>query len=420
MTTVFQSPAELASAVGKPLGKSDWLTITQDRIDRFAEATGDHQWIHVDPTRAAQGPFGRTIAHGYLTQSLVNYFLPQIVEVRGISMGINYGADRVRFPAPDPRHRGDRGQRASRLRDRHDQPLLPGREEAVMKFWQVLSFTDPEQLVALARTAEEAGFHGVLLSDHLFYPEKLRSRYPYSPDGKPGFDAATVFPDVWTSIAAMATATTRLHFSTLVFVLPLRQPLEVAKTLGTLSLLTGGRVALGCGAGWIREEFDQLGVDFATRGRRFDEMIAVLRAIWRGGMVEHHGEFFDFDRLQISPAPRAPLPIWVGGVSAPALRRAARLGDGWLGTGHDPAEVPALLGRLRELRAQAGRASEPFETIVPLLTPPDVDVLRRLSEAGMTSATAWPFSYTLPPDATLAQKQDALLRYGESVIARMR
>jgi acyl dehydratase len=102
MTTRFESPAELQTAIGKPLGKSDWLEITQKRIDQFAEATGDHQWIHVDPARAAQGPFKKTIAHGYLTQSLVSHFLPQIVEVHGISMGINYGADRLRFPAPVP------------------------------------------------------------------------------------------------------------------------------------------------------------------------------------------------------------------------------------------------------------------------------------------------------------------------------
>ena len=88
--------------MGKNLGSSDWLEITQKRIDLFAEATGDHQWIHVDPERAKDGPFGTTIAHGYLTQSLVNYFLPQIVEVRGIKMGVNYGADRLRFPAPVP------------------------------------------------------------------------------------------------------------------------------------------------------------------------------------------------------------------------------------------------------------------------------------------------------------------------------
>jgi acyl dehydratase len=102
MATVFRNPSELESAVGRQLGKSAWLEISQERIDQFADATGDHQWIHVDPERAKNGPFGRCIAHGYLTQSLVNFFLPQIVEVQGISMGVNYGADRLRFPAPVP------------------------------------------------------------------------------------------------------------------------------------------------------------------------------------------------------------------------------------------------------------------------------------------------------------------------------
>jgi acyl dehydratase len=102
MPTVFATPKDLLTAVGKPLGASDWLEIRQDRIDGFADATGDHQWIHVDPERAKSGPFGRTIAHGYLTLSLVNCFLPQIVEVRGVSMGVNYGCDKVRFPAPVP------------------------------------------------------------------------------------------------------------------------------------------------------------------------------------------------------------------------------------------------------------------------------------------------------------------------------
>jgi len=99
MPTIFQHPSELAAAVGQHLGYSDWLEITQDRVNRFADATGDHQWIHVDPERAKHGPFGGTIAHGYLTMSLVNLFLPQIMAVRGISMGINYGADKLRFPS---------------------------------------------------------------------------------------------------------------------------------------------------------------------------------------------------------------------------------------------------------------------------------------------------------------------------------
>ena len=100
MATVFNTPAELKAAVGKHLGSSDWLTITQERINQFADATGDHQWIHVDPERAKTGPFGACIAHGYLTLSLVNMFLPQIVDVRGVRMGVNYGCDKVRFPAP--------------------------------------------------------------------------------------------------------------------------------------------------------------------------------------------------------------------------------------------------------------------------------------------------------------------------------
>jgi len=129
MTTVFETPSELAGAVGKDLGTSEWLEITQDRIDLFADATGDHQWIHVDPERAKDGPFGACIAHGYLTQSLVNHFLPQIVEVRGISMGVNYGADRLRFPAPVPV--------GSRIRGRGElvsaEPTKDGAVQAVVR-----------------------------------------------------------------------------------------------------------------------------------------------------------------------------------------------------------------------------------------------------------------------------------------------
>ena len=102
MGTVFATPDELLEAVGRDLGRSDWMTVDQDRIDLFAEATGDHQWIHVDAERAAAGPFGATIAHGYLTLSLISRLVPQIIRVKGISMGINYGANRIRFPHPVP------------------------------------------------------------------------------------------------------------------------------------------------------------------------------------------------------------------------------------------------------------------------------------------------------------------------------
>ena len=102
MAQVFNSAAAVLQAVGQDLGTTDWLSISQERIQTFADATGDHQWIHVDPERARQGPFGTTIAHGYLTLSLANLFLPQLVQYEGLKMGVNYGCDKVRFPAPEP------------------------------------------------------------------------------------------------------------------------------------------------------------------------------------------------------------------------------------------------------------------------------------------------------------------------------
>jgi len=289
-----------------------------------------------------------------------------------------------------------------------------------VRFWQVASFAEPEQLTGVARAAEEAGFHGVLLSDHLFFPGRLESRYPYSEDGKPGFDGTTPFPEPWAAICAMAAVTTRLRFGTLVTILPLRHPLEVAKLVGTAAVLSGGRVALGVGAGWIREEFDALGVPFAGRGRRMDECIDVLRKLWTGEMIEHHGECFTIPPAQMSPAPREPVPILVGGLSPAALRRAATRGDGWIGTGQTPDQAAGILGTLRGLRAEAGRSDAPFESIVPLVVPPEVDTLRRLEAGhGMTSTTAWPFLYTLGPSSTLAQKRDAMLRFGDEVIAKV-
>ncbi len=285
-----------------------------------------------------------------------------------------------------------------------------------MKFWQSLSFTETDQLVALSKICEEVGFHGALVSDHVFFPEKIDSKYPYSEDGSPPFTAETEWPEPWAAIAAMSTATTRLRFSTAVYLASLRHPLLVAKAVGTAALLSDGRVALGVGAGWIEEEFTQLGQDFHTRGRRLDEMIEVLKKVWAGGMVEHHGEFTDFDRLQMSPAPPEPIPIYVGGVSPAALRRAAR-NDGWLGAGCHPAEVPALLERLRSLRKENGLESEPFETIVAVTAPPDVDLFRRLADAGATAMISYPWAFSIGPGSSLDAKRQALERYGNEFIA---
>ncbi len=287
---------------------------------------------------------------------------------------------------------------------------------AAVKFWQSLSFAEPDQLVALARIAEEVGFDGVLMSDHLFFPKTLESSYPYSEDGVPVFTAETPFPDALLTIAAMASVTTRLRFSTIVYILPLRHPLEVAKQCATLAILSNNRFALGVGSGWMKEEFETLGIEFKQRGRRYDEMLEVMRRLWTDGEVEYHGAHFDFDALAMQPQPSRPVPIYIGGASAPALRRAARVGDGWIGPGSAPEDVPGLLERIGLLRSEYGRDDRAFENFVPLAAAPDLDLFKRMQDAGVDSTVSYPFNYALGPASSLDDKRRVLELFAENFI----
>ena len=259
-----------------------------------------------------------------------------------------------------------------------------------MRFWQALTWAETEQLPELAEIAEELGFDGVLLSDHAFVPRDPRSRYPYSPDGTPSFTGASEYPDVWVLLGAIATRTRRLRLATSVFVLPLRHPTLVAKAAASLAVLSAGRFALGVGVGWDEDHYQVLGVDFASRGRRADECIEVLRKLWQPGWVEHRGEFFSFPAIRQSPAPREPVPIWVGGHSPAALRRGC------------------------------GRDHAPFETLLGLSTPPDLDAFRRLEESGMTSGVSYPFRYALGERSSLDAKRRAMEAFAERILLPMR
>ena len=282
-------------------------------------------------------------------------------------------------------------------------------------------YASPDDWVELTRVAEAAGFDQVSLSDHVFYPDKLGSSYPYSESGRPIFPPDTQWPDVWVMTGAMASVTERIAFSTHVYVLPARNPFIVAKAVGTAAHLSGGRVLLGVGAGWMREEFVQLEQPFERRGARMEEQIEVLRTLWRGGMVEHHGEFYDFDRLEMAPAPAQPVPILIGGHSETALRRAARVGDGWMGVYYGVDELIPIVERLQGYRAEYGTAERPFEiqaSVVDRL--PSPEVCAQLEQVGVTTliTSAW-----MMEGLQFASRDDnvrALERFGETYIAPLR
>lgn len=289
-----------------------------------------------------------------------------------------------------------------------------------MNFVLNVAYTPVGQLGALARACDDAGFDGMALSDHLFHPERLETPYPYTPDGAPRWQPFTDWPDPWVTIGALAAVTERLRFLTSIYVLPLRNPLQVAKTVATAAALSGGRVVLGVGVGWMREEFRALEQSFERRGRRADEMIEVLRKLWqRDGYVEHHGEFFDFDRLEMRPAPPEPVPIWVGGLSPAALRRAARLGDGWISDVHSSDELAATVRRLRELRDDSPRAGQPLAVLGAASDAYTIDGYRRLEDAGVTHVQTLPWTLYRLRGATLEERLEGVARFGQDVIAKM-
>jgi probable F420-dependent oxidoreductase len=285
-----------------------------------------------------------------------------------------------------------------------------------MKFWQMLTWCEPEQMVELARIAEDCGFEGVMTADHAFFPQQLRADYPYSEDGMPPLDETSYYPDVFVSTMAMAAATTRLKFSCAVYVLPIRHPVEVAKASAALALFSADRFVLGAGLGWMREEYEVYGVDWRGRGRRADEYLAILRRLWAGGWVEHHGEAFDFDPLTIKPAAPQGVPIFWGGASKPALRRAAASCEGWIGAGNTVAETPALLADLKQFRDQAGMPWDGFETVIGLSDGNDVEALKLLEEQGMTAGVSPPYRFVLGDSSSLDAKRAMMERFAEEFI----
>ncbi len=289
-----------------------------------------------------------------------------------------------------------------------------------MQFWSGTAFMDPLEAVPVAKMLDEAGYDGMLCSDHMIYPRELSSPYPDSPTGKPGWSPDTAWPDCWVLIGAMAAVTRRLRFSNAVYVAPARPLLEVAKLVATASVLSEGRVSLAAGVGWMREEYAQMGQDFGNRGKRLDEMIRALRELWRGGWVSWSGEYYQVPEMMIEPHPPAPVPILCGGESEAALRRAALLCDGWVGYAYAWDDAVGYAQRLIALRREYGREQEPFEIMLALFEPPSVDLYRRAEDAGITAVMCRPWLGQESGSGGVESYREPIERFAETIIEKCR
>jgi probable F420-dependent oxidoreductase len=289
-----------------------------------------------------------------------------------------------------------------------------------MKFSLGIAMSPLDQLTELARTAEECGFASIALPDSLFFSEKVSAEYPYTPDGSRMWNEETPWVDPMVAAAAMGAVTERIRFYTQVLKLGSRNPLLLARQVGSVANLTGGRFGLGVGIGWAPEEFEWCGAPYENRGKRADEMIDVLKLVLGGGMVEYHGEFFDFDRLRMSPAPEHPVPFYVGGHTPVALRRAARVGDGWTSAMIKFDDLKTVIDRLAVLRAEQERAAEPFEIQAVCVDRFGLDGYRQQAEIGVTDAIVVPWLfYGVGFDGPLAAKKDGLRRFADEVISKL-
>jgi probable F420-dependent oxidoreductase len=290
-----------------------------------------------------------------------------------------------------------------------------------VRFCYAESMTEPSFYPPLARAAEEAGYDSMVIPDSICYPEQSESIYPFNPDGTREFLEDKPFLEPFSLIPALGAVTERLRFITFVLKLPVRHPVLVAKQVTSTAVLTGNRLVLGVGTSPWREDYDVLGVPWAQRGLRMDESLEILRGLSAGGFYEFHGRLYDVPAVKIAPVPTRPVPILIGGHGDAALRRAARSGDGWLHGGGKPADLPGLLARLAELRAQEGTAARPFEIHVISMDAYRPDGIRRLEDQGVTDVIVgfrWPY-HVGPDTEPLPPKVDKLRRYADDVIAKV-
>ncbi|MBJ7290623.1 LLM class flavin-dependent oxidoreductase [Williamsia sp.] len=290
-----------------------------------------------------------------------------------------------------------------------------------MRFTFAEAMTDPRFYPDLAVAAEEAGYEGFTIPDSLAYPEESDSTYPYTEDGNREFLDGKAFIETFIQAMAMGAVTSTIRFNPFVLKLPVRPPVLVAKQAMSVAYMTNNRLALGVGTSPWPEDYDIMGVDFARRGKRMNECMDIIRGLSTGEYFEFHGEFYDFQRIKMSPAPTQPIPLLVGGHADLALKRAVVRGDGWMHGGGQPEELDALLAKLHDIRKGEGKLNDPFEIHVISYDAYTPDGCKRLEDKGITDViVGFRIPYINGPDTEpLQRKLDNLRMFADNVISKV-
>ena len=256
-------------------------------------------------------------------------------------------------------------------------------------------FATPEYLKAVCDEAETRGIDRLWVGEHVVLFDDYASRYPYATDGRIPVGGETGLLDPLVTLAFMAAHTSSVRLGTAMCLLPQRNPVYTAKEVASLDWLSSGRVDFGVGVGWLREEFEALGVPWPARGRRTDEYLEVLRTLWEDDPSEFRGELFELPPCRQHPKPlQRPVPVHVGGESDAAMRRLARAAHGWVPFNQRPDELAALVGRLDRVLEEEGRARQDLEiTICPYFTPTTPADVAAYAEAGATGFAALLFAF---------------------------
>ena len=269
----------------------------------------------------------------------------------------------------------------------------------------------PDSIVALAKKAEEVGLESLWTFEHAIVPVDYASKYPYSADGKMGVTPETPFVDPLIALTLVAAHTEKVRLGTGVNILPQVSPLLLAKQAASLDVISGGRFMLGVGIGWLKEEFDAMGVPFERRGARFDDYIEAMRKVWSGDVVEHRGDFVDWSGFKSHPLPaQDPFPVVIGGSKGKAFERVAKYGQGWFSPTPSVDHLKADLQKMTDACLEVGR--DPSEIEVTCMWTPHMglDSVKAFADLGVSRLVVPVFAFGAGNPA------DALDKFAEEVI----